>query len=483
MYFYYDNKALFIIYKKLHIIPCLYGSKYLRILYLFLNDNKIQKIKNLNNLINLIKIDLGNNQIKKIENLDNLINLQELNLLGNQIKKIENLNNLTNLRTLDLLCNQINLIENLNNLINLQELHLSKNQITKIENLNNLINLQILYLFDNQLLKIENLNNLINLRILNLSDNQIQKIENLNNLINLRILNLSDNQIKKIENLNNLTNLQELHLNNNQIKKIENLNNLTNLQELRLNRNQITKIENLNNLTNLHKLHLKNNQILELSLLLLELQNLNEFEYTSNPIEYIPLPVQRWLNRINRNIKNNNLIYGDTQNVHSSSIQSSFRNSLSNIIQDKVTINIDYLKNIIINNDILTEKTKTELFNYIDDETEHSIYLIKYSDLLLYIWQRIIKHENKDDLLKILNSEIIDSECMCFTGRLTRLLNVLVGYYEDISIQISDSEQITNIIITLKNKYNGEELINRAREELTNYNYSNEIINEWLSYI
>jgi hypothetical protein len=272
-------------------------------------------------------------------------------------------------------------------------------------------------------------------------------------------------------------------LSNNKILKIKNLNNLYNLTNLNLSQNKIKKIKNLGNLINLKKIFIAHNEINKLPLLLLELPNLNEFEYTSNPIEHIPLPIQRWLNRININITNNNLIYNDNQNIHSSSIQSSFRNSLSNIIQDKVTIDIDFLKNEIINNNILTEKTKTELFNYIDDETEHSIYLIKYSDLLLYIWQRIIKHENKDDLLKILNSEIIDSECMCFTGRLTRLLNVLVSYYEDISIQISDSEQITNIIMTLKNKYNGEELINKAREELTNYNYSNEIINEWLSYI
>ena len=31
---------------------------------------------------------------------------------------------------------------------------------------------------------------------------------------------------------------------------------------------------------------------------------------------------------------------------------------------------------------------------------------------------------------------------MCFTGRLTRLLNTLVGFYNDIELQISDSEQI-----------------------------------------
>ena len=64
---------------------------------------------------------------------------------------------------------------------------------------------------------------------------------------------------------------------------------------------------------------------------------------------------------------------------------------------------------------------------------------------------------------------------MCFTGRLTRLLNTLVGFYDDIELQISDSEQITNIIIELKNKFpSGEELRDAIRKE----QYSESIINE-----
>ena len=37
--------------------------------------------------------------------------------------------------------------------------------------------------------------------------------------------------------------------------------------------------------------------------------------------------------------------------------------------------------------------------------------------------------------------------CMCFTIRLTRLLNTLVGFYDDIKLQITD------VIMRLKNKF------------------------------
>ena len=80
--------------------------------------------------------------------------------------------------------------------------------------------------------------------------------------------------------------------------------------------------------------------------------------------------------------------------------------------------------------------------------------------------------------------QISDGIYMCFTCRLTRLLNTLVGFYDDIKLHISDSEQITNIIMVLKNKFpSGEELKNAVKKELYERQYSESIINEWLDYI
>ena len=121
--------------------------------------------------------------------------------------------------------------------------------------------------------------------------------------------------------------------------------------------------------------------------------------------------------------------------------------------------------------------------NYCDDKSEHATYLITYTDLLVYVWSRISKSENKTDLCNVLNQEINDGLCMCFTGRLTRLLNCLTGFYDDIELQISDSEQITNIIMALKNKYNGEQLVEQVKAELQDRKYPVEVINEWLEYL
>ncbi len=73
---------------------------------------------------------------------------------------------------------------------------------------------------------------------------------------------------------------------------------------------------------------------------------------------------------------------------------------------------------------------------------------------------------------------------MCFTGRMTRLLNVLGGFYDDIELQISDSEQITNIIMSLiKNISDEKQLKDVIIKELTERQYSKAIINKWHDYI
>ena len=441
------------------LLDKLYKFTNLEILILY--NNKITEIKGLDNLVNLKILDLSNNQITEIKNIDKLVNLEKLNLSNNKITEIKGLDDLINLHKIDL----------------------NTNKITEIKGFDNLKNLKILDLWNNKITEIKGLDNLINLKDLNLYNNQITEIKNLNNLVNLQMLCLGNNKITEIKNLNNLVNLHGLYLYNNQITKIKILDNLVNLHGLYLYNNQITEIKILDNLVNLHELYLYNNQITELSLSLCNLINIDKFYYSNNPIEYIPLPVQRWLDRLNNRININNMIYNNTQNIHNHHIQNSFRISLNNILKDKQLLDLQTIKQQILENNILTEQTKIEMLNYCDDNMEHSRYLITYSDLLVYVWSRIMKSTNKDEILQVLNQEINDGLCMCFTGRLTRLLNTLVGFYDDIELQISNSEQITNIIISLKNKFSGDQLMTAVRKELLDRHYSETIINEWLDYI
>jgi protein phosphatase 1 regulatory subunit 7 len=114
--------------------------------------------------------------IKNIEGLDTLVTLQELDLYDNQIEKLENLELLVNLkykntlffkwtcfslkyfstsfifsRILDLSFNAIKVVENLAALVQLQKLFLVQNRVSKIENLTALSSLTMLELGANNI--------------------------------------------------------------------------------------------------------------------------------------------------------------------------------------------------------------------------------------------------------------------------------------------------------------------------------------------
>jgi hypothetical protein len=97
------------------------------------------------------------------------------------------------------------------------------------------------------------------------------------------------------------------------------------------------------------------------------------------------------------------------------------------------------------------------------------------------VYGRIIGSESQEDLWKRLNEELSESDCKCYTGRLSRLVNVLNGYYLDIRIMISDSEQISNIIISIKKRLLDEkEIKDECIKELKERGYDEELIGLWV---
>ena len=89
--------------------------------------------------------------------------------------------------------------------------------------------------------------------------------------------------------------------------------------------------------------------------------------------------------------------------------------------------------------------------------------------------------ETQKQVKQRMNEEMTDALCMCFTGRLSRLVNSLSGYSDKVNIRISDSEEIGNIIVIMKNK--GGDVRENVEKELIERGYEREVINEWLSYV
>ncbi len=349
-------------------------------------------------------------------------------------------------------------------------------------------NIKLLDCYSNKLRTLpEWIGNLTNLKLLNCNNNQLIRLpESIGNLTNLKILYCNNIQLSTLpESIGNLTNLEGLYCTSNQLTRLpESIGNLTNLKELTCGCNQLSTLpESIGNLTNLEILYCANNQLSTLPVQLIQCNRLTYFNYSNNPIEYIPTPLLRRLERL----RNSNNLYNDTQNVHDTSIQQSIKKSIFSLLNDKSDLIDIELNEWIVKNEYLTIKCKDALFEYIESCEIHSQLEITFKDLLKKVILRIESHKFQFELCNRLNEEMSDAECKCFTGRLSRLVNVLVGYYEDIEIKIADSTQIAVVIHLIKSKHglrDEDELNDLAKEEirkeLQERGFSEEVIETWL---
>ena len=193
----------------------------------------------------------------------------------------------------------------------------------------------------------------------------------------------------------------------------------------------------------------------------------------------------RLIQRLENRFRNAQNIYGDTQNVHNHTIQSCIKNSIKNILNHKPCIenHIEY----ILQDTILDTHTKESLIEYSKDAIIHTELGISFDELLKYIISRIHENEHRDEIKKVLNNEMKDAECKCFTGRISRLVNSLNGFDTEVIINISDSEQISQIILLIRDQLGSEYTIETHKElvkkSLLERGFSSDKIDIWIDSI
>ena len=209
------------------------------------------------------------------------------------------------------------------------------------------------------------------------------------------------------------------------------------------------------------------------------LRNLIYFGYFNNPVEYIPPQVQRLIDRLENNGQE---VYQDKQSVHNSGIQKSFRETVSRLSNKKPELNIHQTIEEVLESYLLDDSKKS-IVEYCSSIDVHSELNMTYSELLVLVWDRIRNHCYRKEILKVLDTELTDSECKCFTGRITRLVNCLNGFDTDVIINISDNEQLSNLMVLINNKYDNiedkkQELVKAMKER----GFSQEKIDEWVDF-
>jgi hypothetical protein len=317
---------------------------------------------------------------------------------------------------------------------------------------------------------------LTNLQILHLSNNQFSVIPDaIAALTSLQELNLSDNQISVIPDaIAALSSLQILDLYNNRISVIPDaIAALTNLQILHLSSNRISVIPDaIATLTSLQKLYLNNNQISVIPVSLSRLRNLISFLFSGNPIEYIPPQIRRLLER--QKIGQN--IYQDPQSVHNSKIQESFRKTVEKLSQRKPKLTENQTLEEILTSKLNLE-SKNGLLEWCFEKEIYSLNLT-FLEILVFVWDRIRCHPSKEEILKVLDSELQDAICKCPTGRVTRLVNCLNGFDPEVILEISENEQISYLYDIAKKSEDPKKMFIEMMQERK---YNQNVIDLWSS--
>jgi len=370
----------------------------------------------------------------------------------------------------------------------LLELCFSNNQLTQIPlEIGQLQHLQNLFLYCNQLTQIPpEIGKLRQLQHLYLDHNQLTQIPpEIGQLQQLQNLYLSNNRLTQIPpEIGQLQHLQELYLDKNQLTQIPpEIGQLQQLHILSLHNNQLTQIPpEIGQLRQLQNFYLHDNQLTELPFNIINLRLIN-ISIFNNPLENIYPPITRWIQNIQNRSKTSQNVYQNKQSVHDHNIEKTTNESIINFLTSfkyQKTRNLE----ILINDLNISTTSKQLLLNYSLENYIHSVLQTKYSEILEPVLYFIINHEHKEELLKILDQEIIESEGKCLQGRISRTINILNGYHDSVKIKISDNEQISNLIITLQNKFNNLfELKDNFIKEMLERNYNNEIIDEWIKHI
>ena len=312
-------------------------------------------------------------------------------------------------------------------------------------------------------------------------NNELAELKYLDRLPNLAILNISNNRFTSLDCVIN-TSIRELYCNNNQLENINQAFQLTNLIILCCIRNNIVDINNITNTPMLRIFNCSHNNITNINAVN-NLHNLQIINYDNNPIT-----VSRDIVEQTNNINEGQDVYSDRENVHNHHIQTCVIDSINNIMICNPMYDIN-AEQLVSDDNILTDRVKAYILEYCSQSTIIMALNISFARLLFFVWNRIIINKHATEIKNILNENIMASAGFCFTGRFTSLLNCLVGFDELVNINISDNDQIGHIISQIRhrlqnnNNYTINNHKNIAVQELTQYGYSNDIIDEWVDYI
>lgn len=178
--------------------------------------------------------------------------------------------------------------------------------------------------------------------------------------------------------------------------------------------------------------------------------------------------------------EDNNNIFKNKQNVHNRHIEQSVQEIVDKLIahhpKDKKTYLFKDIKDTILKSvkdeeKELKEKIEGSLIRISLDRAVYGNSNVTLSTILLKLWSYIQDSPFREELEKRLVEELNESNAKCSTGFASRLVNVLSGFDENMSISMGFDDQIaSNLEARLNNKIRDiedEEYMDKVLEEMT----------------
>lgn len=165
----------------------------------------------------------------------------------------------------------------------------------------------------------------------------------------------------------------------------------------------------------------------------------------------------------------------NAENVHNSSIQKCVLISACNILRINFSSMVKF-------EGTGHQKTDAILAVWLSEDSRHSILRVSIREVFLAVWLRIqslTDPETKSEAINRLSQEVQEGKGKCFVGRLSRLINSLVGFFPDVNIHITSADQIYGKIknhIRRFGKVDRDVLI----RELKELDLSDTLIKEWI---
>ena len=177
----------------------------------------------------------------------------------------------------------------------------------------------------------------------------------------------------------------------------------------------------------------------------------------------------------------------DRQNVHTTSAVKQTLNVIKEIL--KIEVPVEYRWNMkvisktiseIIAECYLTPAAAWQMMaKYCSDDTIYDLESGIYGKVLDCVWQYIKNSSDKEDLKKILKSEMKDNIGMCAQGNLSRLTNILAGYVECVVVEESITDKLGRLLPPLMEIEDIVQRLNAAARIFIENNVPEDQWNAW----